>query len=373
VAALPGPELAFGHRRAAAFRVCGVTGLALAAPAGILLARHAGADIGVMAAVVVASVLAFLAIAAATQLTRGGERLIYYHHQAAVLGVAALVPAVLGEPVLPYLDAAAVGLGIFLACGRVGCLLAGCCHGRPARTGVLYTRAHAAEGFPAYLVGVPLVPVQAVEAVATAAIAGAAGAAILSGARPGTALALYLSAYAVLRFGLERLRGDAARPQLGGLSEAQWTSLAIAAVVPAAGAAGLIPATPVHTLVAVGLAVAAVALAATRSRRRRLLEPRHVAEVAAALQRGGVAETSLGLRISCGAIDGTAHYTLSARGEPLDAGEVARLATLLCRLRHPRQVADVVHGRSGAVHVVVPTAAAPGPQGPSPGRTPRPA
>ena len=32
----------------------------------------------------------------------------------------------------PYLDATALGLGAFLACGRVGCTLAGCCHGRPA-------------------------------------------------------------------------------------------------------------------------------------------------------------------------------------------------------------------------------------------------
>jgi hypothetical protein len=358
---LPGPEIAIAGRMRPAFRSCGLTGVALAVPAGVLLAAGAGADAGVMAAVSVAACAAFLALALGTKVLGGEERLVYYHHQAAVLGVAALVPWALGEPVLRYLDAAAVGLGVFLACGRVGCLLAGCCHGRPGDRGVRYGPAHAEAGFPAHLVGVRLVPVQALEAGAVLAIAGAGTVLMLDGARPGAALALYLTAYAVLRFGLELLRGDPVRPYAAGLSAAQWISLAIAACVPAAGAAGLLPAGPAHAAAAVALAAASGALAATAARRR-LLGARHVAELAAALDGPGVHETSLGIRISTGTTGGTRHYSLSARAGPLSDEAAADIARVIGRLRHGGPAPDVVRGGGGTVHLVS-RPAAPGPCG----------
>ena len=39
-------------------------------------------------------------------------------------------------PVLPYLDLTCLGLGIFLVCGRQGCLMVGCCHGKPCGWGI---------------------------------------------------------------------------------------------------------------------------------------------------------------------------------------------------------------------------------------------
>ena len=242
-----GPEV----RGRPAFTLCGLVGTALAVASGLALAATGGADLGVMVVVSAVACAAFLALALAEKVLCGVERLVYYHHLAAVLGVAALVPWAFGEPVLPFLDAAAVGLGVFLACGRVGCLLAGCCHGRPAGRGVRYTAAHAAEGFPAHLVGVPLVPVQALEAAGVLAIAASGAGLVTAGAEPGTALAWYLSGYAALRFGLELLRGDTPRPYLAGLSAAQWTSLAIAL--------GVAAWRPDAVLVAIAIALAAAA------------------------------------------------------------------------------------------------------------------
>jgi hypothetical protein len=330
-----------GGRPRPAFRLCGLAGTAIAIAVGLALAAAVDASVAVMAAVCAAACGAFLVLAVAA---RG--RLVYYHHEAAVLGVAALLPWALGEPVLPYMDAAAVGLGAFLACGRVGCLLAGCCHGRPAARGVRYGTAHAVEGFPAHLVGVSLVPVQALESAGVLVIAAVGAGLVLDGADPGAALAWYGTAYAVLRFGLELLRGDAARPYLAGLSAAQWISLAIAAAVALAGAG------PVYTAAAIALGVAAVALAVTAPRRR-LLGARHVAELAAALEGPGVSETSLGLRVSSGRDGGDWHCTLSMPGAPLPDRTAEALGTIVGRLRRatpPR----LLRGPTGAVHVVIP-------------------
>jgi hypothetical protein len=348
-----GPEVVVAGRRIPAFRACGLQGVVAAVAVGLLLVDGSKA---VMAAVCVAACGAFLALALVTKVLGGAERLVYYHHQAAVVAVAALVPWALGKPVLPYLDAAAVGLGVFLACGRLGCLLAGCCHGKPASHGVRYRAEHAEEGFPAYLVGVPLVPVQALESVGVLVIAAVGAGIVLADADAGSALAWYLTAYAVLRFGLELLRGDPPRPYVLGLSAAQWTSLAVVFAVALADAA------PGYTAAAGALAGGAVVVAA---RRRPLFSPRHVAELANALDGDGVRETSLGLRVSSGAVDGITHYTLSRRGEALADRDAAALARLLTRLRHGGATVDVVRTRSGAVHIVtgrvLPTA--PGPYG----------
>jgi hypothetical protein len=109
------------------------------------------------------------------------------------------------------LDVFAVAVCPFLACGRIGCTLVGCCHGVPGPIGPRYGPDH---HLPARLVGRRLLPVPLLEAVALAVI-GAVGFALLREA-PGTATVWLLAAYAVVRFGLERLRGDR-RPTVAGL------------------------------------------------------------------------------------------------------------------------------------------------------------
>ena len=68
----------------------------------------------------------------------GEERIIYYRHEIAVMVVAALLLWLLRQPLLPYLDVTILGIGMFLTCGRMGCFMVGCCHGRPHDWGVCY-------------------------------------------------------------------------------------------------------------------------------------------------------------------------------------------------------------------------------------------
>ncbi len=124
-------------------------------------------------------------------------------------------------------DAAVLGLGLAAAVGRLGCLLGGCCYGRPTELawGLIFP-----AGSPAALrwgTGVPVHPSQLYEAVVLVALAVVCHS-IGSRRPPGQGFACLVLGYAVFRFGHEFLRGDSA-PALFGLTPPQWISLALAA------------------------------------------------------------------------------------------------------------------------------------------------
>lgn len=327
-----------GRRGVSAFRAWGVTGFAAAVAIAVGVCAARGLSVAVELTLITTAVVVFFGLALVTRAVTGRETLIYYHHEIAVLAAVAGVAALEGAPVLAHLDATALGLGAFLACGRIGCLLAGCCHGRPARRGITYGPAHADAGFPRYLVGRSLLPVQALEALVAAGLV-LAGLTIVP-ATPGAAFDFYVTGYAIARFGLEELRGDPVRRYWRGLSEAQWTSLAVIAA--------LTLASPWHAVVLAGLGAAAVALVLRP--RGGLLHPRHVRELAQVLPApdAGVAATSLGLRVSAGA----GHYSLSRAGQPLEPEEAASVARVLVWLR-ARDHAEVVAGPAGVWHVLL--------------------
>ena len=351
VSSLPGqlevPALGFG--RWPAFRTLMVAGLLAGALMAVATMLATGRSLRHIAVVVGAVVLTFVLLALGTKAVTGQERLTQLHHQIAALAVVVTALHVTGAPVLATLDATALGAGLGIAVGRVGCLLAGCCHGRPAARGIRYGPDHLALGFPSHLVGVVLVPVQVIESLGLVAIVAAGFALVAGGAEPGTGVAFYLGSYAVLRFGMEILRGDEERPFAGGLSEAQWTSLALAAAVAGSGLGRIVPGRWWHAVPLALVAAPAVWLV-LRRRAPRLSSPAHVRELAELP--GSAAEpatTSLGVRVSAGHAGGLAHYTISGVGRR-EAGVVAEL---LVRLRHPGGTARVVDGRVGALHAVV--------------------
>ena len=311
-----------------------------------MLAGMRGLSTLVVAALWGAAILTFLALAMATKIAVGEERLIWYHHEVAIIACAALLLRVAGLPVAPYLDILAIGLAVFLACGRIGCLLAGCCHGLPSTRGIRYGEVHVREGFPDYLAGVPLFPIQAVESVAVLTLAGAAVWLLLAGASAGSAFAVYVAGYAMLRFTLEFFRGDTARRYWRGFSEAQWTSLLLALFVPA---------------VAGGIAVAMVLLYFALRRRplHRLFRARHIRELARAIadsarpEGAAIVCTSGGLRISQGRTIGVHHYTLSCAPTPLDLSTAERLGGLIGRLAHSPASGRVVPGNTPSVYHLV--------------------
>jgi prolipoprotein diacylglyceryltransferase len=338
------------------FRRCGYVGVATAAGLALWLAWRLGLSLMLEGALILTACACFLGLAAVTRRVARRERLVYYHHEILVLSVVGLVTWVAGGPVLAHLDATALGLGAFLAWGRIGCLKAGCCHGRPARHGITYGPEFAERGFTRHLIGVPLVPVQAIEAALVAAIVVAASLLVLDGQPAGTGIALYVAGYAVVRFALEFLRGDPLRPYWRGLSEAQWTSVLVAALVAVGAVAGVLPQHWWDEAAAALLSVVAAALALS-TRPPGILDPRHVQEVVRAVAAARpepleVVTTSAGVQLSCGRTEDQLHVAISADGAPLSASEAGALAHLIGGLRSHADV-HFVAGAGGVWHVLL--------------------
>lgn len=353
-----------------AFRACGCLGLALAILLAMPLVTFLGLSAWVMAGIILAAVSSFFGLAMLTKIVTGEERLTFYHHEIAVMVVAVTLPWLLHQPVLPYLDVAVLGLGMFLVSGRLGCLLVGCCHGIPHRWGVRYPTGHA--GIPSYYAGTRLFPVQALESVWVLGIVVVGGALVLEGRPPGATLAWYIVAYGVGRFAFEFLRGDPGRLYSWGFSEAQWTSVVLVLVVVWAEMFGLLPFQAWHQGAAAGLIAAVTAIAASRrfrgSARHQLLQPRHIREVAEILDllpnNGdassvdiGMRSTSLGVRISASGTTATTdhlyHYALSWPGRALLEGDARKLALLILQLKHPSVPYELVQGNRGVFHLLV--------------------
>lgn len=250
---LPRETLWASGRGVPAFRTMGVIGfhaaVALLAVGAVRLGRPLSAAFG--AAVICAAGFFLWALLRRWLVRR--EKLVLLEHAWFAMASVALYMVLIHEPVWPWLDAAAVALCGFLTFGRIGCLLAGCCHGQPSSFGIRYARpTHPADG-------IRLFPVQGVEAacLAVLTIGGLAG---LGSGRPGDVFLTIAVLYAVVRFGTEGLRGDS-RSRLFGVPVARiMVCLQLAGAIavdefvrqPVSDPARYLPA-------AVGLAVCAVA------------------------------------------------------------------------------------------------------------------
>jgi Prolipoprotein diacylglyceryl transferase len=340
-----------------AFPVCGGAGAAAGTALACALAVRTGRSVAAVVVMAAAAGITFLVVALATRVVLREERLTFYHHAVAITCVQSLVLVALRQPALADLDLAIVGLATGLAGGRIGCLLVGCCHGRPAAWGVVYAGADAEEGFPAHLVGVRLLPVQALESALAAALAAAGVLIVLAGAAPGTAVAACVSGYAVGRFFFEFLRGDAERPHLAGLSEAQWTSLLVAGVVPVAAVAGLLPRAAWEAAPAAAVALAIAVMARRRGAGvERLLRPAHVRELAEAAALASPARgrrTSEGVLVTAERVGPTQLYALSRTPVGLTPAAAGAIARLLLLLRHPHGDHELVTAGNGVYHLLV--------------------
>ena len=155
-------------------------------------------------------------------------------------------------PVWTTCDAFAPGIAVGQAIGRLGCLLAGCCYGRPTDVpwGITFTNPLAAanSGTP---LGVSLHPTQPYESLAAL---GVLGILLLVERRgplfPGFTFLTYLLAYGTARFVIEIYRGDPRGTVFEVMSTSQFvsallvpTSIVLLMVLAfrAAGSPGLMP------------------------------------------------------------------------------------------------------------------------------------
>ncbi|HSR49597.1 MAG TPA: prolipoprotein diacylglyceryl transferase family protein [Acidobacteriota bacterium] len=376
------PHIRMLGKRRSSFHICGVTGLTLFVVEGVLLTAYRSLSLEVWAVLALLAVAVFLALPMIGKILTGEERLTSLHHKGSVLAAAASLLWLLGQPVLAYLDMLILSVGLFVACGRVGCLMVGCCHGRPHHWGVCYRQEHAAAGFTPYFVGVRLVPVQIVESLWVFAIVTVGNIVVLNGGAPGQALAWYALSYCAGRFLFEFLRGDAARPFYGGFSQPQWSCLVVLALVGLAGPAGFLPFQPWHPLPAAGVAAAMGAVSLRRrfsgNDRHLLLHPRHIREIATILKKidkesspkpdasapscnslaVDVGCSSLGIQISGGEVGEKGrrmqHYALSQKGGALEAPKGRMLAELILLLKHHRGPSEFVKGGRDVFHLMLP-------------------
>jgi hypothetical protein len=363
-----------------AFQTCGLTGLAIGLPFSMTLAAHAGLSPILMTVIGLASFVALLGTGMAAKILTGQETLIYYRDVIAIFAVAAAIPWILHRSVLAYLDVTILGSGIFLAFGRVGCLLVGCCHGRPCRWGVRYGEAHAHAGFAPWLVDVRLFPIQLVESLWVLGFVAVGTVWQWRGCSAGDIFSLYVVAYGAGRFCIEFFRGDDDRPYLGGFSEAQLTSVVLMSGAVILEGLGMLPAHAWHgpMLAVVVLATAVFALAwALRSSQARLsLTPKHLKEIAQAIRSRSVvkaapangsrldenrqpiqlARTSQGLLISGSLIrrsrEMITQYSVSHPACYLTISDAVKLARLFAHFLEPSGCWRILLGNRGIIHLV---------------------
>jgi len=281
---LPRTRVGALGREAPAFLTCGVAGFYVALV--VLFGAGLITDRSLLVLVIIALVsgLSFFAYTYLRRWVTGVEQLVLLEHVWFALVVNAGVLWLLHEPVLQYMDVIGVALCPFLAAGRVGCTLVGCCHGNPSVLGIRYAQASADDGFERHLMGVRLFPVAAIESVGLITI-GLIGLVALPFASSGKVFAWYLLTYAIMRFGLEGIRGDK-RPHWLGLSQARWMSIVelLVAVHLSGGPSG-----PIQIAIEATLLLLLFAGLAYRQRhdpRRRHLATAHIEELRAAVAEG---------------------------------------------------------------------------------------
>lgn len=274
---LPRPRLSCTGREEPTYLACGVAGFYFAVIVIFGGGLLAGRSLLVIALLGLVSGLSFYAYAYLRMWVVGHEEIVLLEHVWFTFACVTVTLWFLREPVLPYLDIISAALSFFLAAGRIGCTLVGCCHGHPSSIGITYPKECASDGFPNHLTGVRLFPVPTIEAAGLFVI-GVTGVIALPLAQPGKVFVWFLLAYSVMRFGLEGLRADP-RPHFLGLSQARWM-----AIIEVALALRLTAGDRSASLLAVyaplfATLVLVLAYRWRRDWRRLLLESAHVREV----------------------------------------------------------------------------------------------
>ncbi len=297
-----------------AFLVMGAAGfygaLAVTVAGGLITHR----SLSVLALLTAVSVGSFFAYIHLGRLVSGHEQMVQQHQVWLALLSSAGALVLLRQPVRPFLDVLSAGLATFLAGGRLGCLMVGCCFGRPSTLGIRYGQDHAGEGFPTYLVGVRLFPVQGLELLGLSFIALTSFSA-LPFAVPGAVLCWFLFSHALLRFAVDPFRWDS-RTELLGLSQARWRS------VVQIGVAIALADGRIGNREAIAVAIVLVALAwvlvrrTSRDPRRCVLSDRHLEEMRALASVVCVEALTASRRAAPSARRSSAGVTIVATGQP---------------------------------------------------------
>lgn len=357
-----------------AFHFFGVLGFICGTGLGVFLTSYLNLHPYIISLMTGVGAATFFLLAFAAKIITGEETIVYYHHEIAILIFCSITLKLLHYPVLPYIDIALLGIGTFLAFGRIGCFNVGCCHGKISTHGVVYTHQHVEEGFTFYYEGISLLPVQLIESAFVFCIVIIGSVLLFKHSAPGTVLILYTVVYGAFRFAIEFFRGDPERPYWGGLSEAQWTTLLLVAATLVLSFTGYLPFYQWHMIIFLLLTSSAmyVMLAMKKNNEYRLLHPRHIREMAIGLQHMGEQEKNLpqaenlpiniyvtaeGLSISSGHYhtknDWIEHYTISGNSNlKLNIHTVQKIGKLIGLLQKHTSKFEIVEKENGIYHLI---------------------
>jgi hypothetical protein len=370
------------------YNVCIFIGFVIGTTAIFALSSQGHVSLPVMAALVVMLAMMPLALFKSTKILGPSDpaypllnwaKSVVYHLQIVALIWTATFLWIMREPVLAYLDILVVGAIICQVFLKIGCLMAGCCHGQPHAWGVCYGRKYAETGYPYFLEEVRLFPIQLTEALWLFLLAAGAIAIILQGYPPGENVSWYIVGYGAGRFFFEFLRADQGRVFIRGFSEAQWTAVLLTAVVIGLECAGVLSFHWWHAGVLLIMVSVIVTLSFLKRLHRitlqQLLHPDHIKEVyqtvdwillQAHLLRVKASRTnedflcgitSLGIEIALQEappeIGPAVQYRLSHKEGALKKGAAEILARLIVRLKHAPGKHTMVENGQGVYQLAV--------------------
>ncbi|HEU0034731.1 MAG TPA: prolipoprotein diacylglyceryl transferase family protein [Kofleriaceae bacterium] len=324
--ATPWLRPAFGLEGRSTQALLGVIGYAIASIFVAVLAGIWELSLVERAIALLAPPVVFLALVTAKSRLSGRDWIVLFPIAWTAVALVAALAFVLDLALGRMLDVVVLGIAVFVALGRVGCLHRGCCHGVLARRGIVYGQEHVGLGIWPRFAGRRVLPVQAVEAAGTLALAIVA---VLLDDTPGTAAVVVASGYAVLRFAVELGRGDIDRRFLAGLSDGQWGCLATAAVCAAVRPS-------IGTLASLGVLVVAATHLVVMRHRSELVAPAHLAELDELIDdvmldsRRRARTTRAGVTIACRALDdGRIAWTFTASHRAWSEATARRIASTL--------------------------------------------
>jgi hypothetical protein len=365
---LPRESIHLTGAESPAFRAIGVSGfhLALATVIGGALLR--GLPIAVAVVIALTAAASFFGWGLLRRALTGKETLVLFEYVWIAGAAVAAALVMLGAPLLTWFDVLAVALSVFLAAGRIGCAVAGCCHGHPSSLGIRYPEDHPVSR----VAGLRLFPVTLIECAGLLVI-GATGLAALPVAAPGAVLVWAMAAYAILRFGMESLRGDP-RPHIIGVPVAR---LAAGAQLTAA----LVIDTALHhdprdsiaaAVAMLGLVAAGLTGQIWYRRRPRPVTADHVAQIRTSLVRARAGQTPVtdGMQPAVSSLPGgvTIATTTEPNGVHLSVGGESVSLTARRRLAAAATGGDspAIIGPRGVVHVFASSNDVPSPHSQNP-------
>lgn len=244
---LPRAHVRLGRSAVPTYLLCGIVGYVVAQLGVLSLCALTGRSLLVGFALGPVSAAITIVTSLIRRAATGSEQIVLQEQLTVVLGLVTLGLASVGLPVLQYLDLLSTGLALFLAFGRVGCFLGGCCYGVPCELGVVYPRECVRYLGPR----VRRLPVQLLDSGLWVAVFIVSASLVIVAEQPGAATSFCLVAYGLGRLPLESLRDDP-RLHLLGLSEGRW--FAVGGVLVGLALAASVRQWPIREMVVVGVA-----------------------------------------------------------------------------------------------------------------------